>query len=68
MHKGQGYHGREAPHSAKTDDLGEINECGKLMGDGKKTKKSDYEMNEGPIHGGGNSSSDGMSKKGGMDY
>ena len=56
MHKGQGYSGRKAPHSPGTNDNAEINECGKLMGDGKSTKESDYAMDEGPIHGGGKSS------------
>ncbi len=65
--KDYGYH-RPPPHSAKTNDLAEINECGKVMGDGKKCVEDDYSMNEGPIHGGGNSSSSGSKKKGKMTY
>ena len=61
------YH-RQAPHSKSTNDLGEINECAKVMGDGKKCKESDYSMDEGTIHGGGKSSSSGSKKKGGMTY
>ena len=64
MHKGQGYDHRKAPHSPSTNDNAEINECGKLMGDGKSTSESDYAMDEGPIHGGGKSSN--PKKK--MDY
>lgn len=68
MHKGKGYAERETPHSPSTNDLKEINACGSVMGDGAKCKESDYSMNEGPIHGGGNSSNSGSKKKGGMTY
>jgi len=68
MHTGKGYDKRQAPHSANTNDLAEINMCGKAMGDGKKCQESDYSMNEGPIHGGGHSSSGGSKKSGKMTY
>lgn len=67
MHKGPGYSERRAPHGKNTNDQGEINECAKSMGGGS-VKSSDYSMDEGKIHGGGNSSSPGSKKKGGMTY
>ena len=68
MHKGKGYAPREKPHSVGTNDLADVNMCGKYMGDGKKTKESDFAMDEGPIHGGGKSSGGGSMKKGKMTY
>jgi len=44
MHTGNGYEARKSPHSSSTNDLKEVNECGKLMGDGKKCTEEDYKM------------------------
>lgn len=68
MHTGKGYDNRIPPHSPSTNDLAEINMCSEYMGMGKKTKESDYAMDEGPIHGGGHSHGGGSNKHGKMSY